>query len=153
MDARGTYEIIMPVEDVAYAACKRPTQKDQPSGQPVLFSKCVNTQSALLRPSCATMSAVRTTADMPAKVQMNAAACLIPCHRISQSVLQLLSSSRLSDIRLQYTYGLYKPLCNREGGKEEGGGFIRTSSQGSHLFPNAETPLLISVTATKIRYT
>lgn len=34
-----THEIIIPVEDVAYAACRRPTIKDQPSGHPELFSK------------------------------------------------------------------------------------------------------------------
>jgi hypothetical protein len=30
----GTHEITIPVEEVVYAACRRPTQKDQPTGQP-----------------------------------------------------------------------------------------------------------------------
>lgn len=29
-----THEITIPVEEVVYAACRRPTQKDQPTGQP-----------------------------------------------------------------------------------------------------------------------
>lgn len=29
-----SYEMIMPVEEVAYAACSRPTQNDHPAGQP-----------------------------------------------------------------------------------------------------------------------
>jgi hypothetical protein len=42
-----SYEMTIPVEDVAYAACKRPTQNDQPGVHPDRGSKEVKTYSAL----------------------------------------------------------------------------------------------------------
>lgn len=68
-----TYEIIMPVDKVPYAACRSLTQNDQPSGQPELFSKCVKTHSGSRRPSLATTRMAMIIAITPAKVQTIAA--------------------------------------------------------------------------------
>lgn len=81
-----THEIIIPVEEVAYAACNRPTMKDQPSGHPELFSKWVNTHSALWRPSAAMARTQTMMAMTAAKVQKIAAVY------VSYSLLVLLVS-------------------------------------------------------------
>lgn len=39
VEGMQSYEMIIPVDEVAYPACNRPTQKDQPAGQPELVSK------------------------------------------------------------------------------------------------------------------
>ncbi len=61
--------MIIPVDEVAYAACNSPTMNDQPSGQPELASKWPNTQAASRRPSLATARMVMASAIMPANVQ------------------------------------------------------------------------------------
>jgi hypothetical protein len=63
----------MPVDEVAYAAWRSPTQKAQPSVQPELFSKWVNTQLASRLPSLAMTRTVIIIAITPAKVQKMAA--------------------------------------------------------------------------------
>lgn len=73
MEITATYEMIMPVEEVAYAACRRPTQKDQPGTQPERGSKVVKTYSAEWRPFFA-MARMHTMMEMrPANVQKMAA--------------------------------------------------------------------------------
>lgn len=64
-----TYDMIIPVEDVAYAACSKPTQKLHPSGQPEDGSKLVKTYSASCRPFFATTRTVTMIAITPTKVQ------------------------------------------------------------------------------------
>ena len=65
----GTYEIIMPVEEVAYAACKRPTQKAHPGVQPDKGSNSVKTNFADRLPSLASARTQTIMAITPAKVQ------------------------------------------------------------------------------------
>ena len=67
--------MIMPVEDVAYAACKRPTQKAHPGVQPDNGSKSVKTNLADRLPSLAKARTQTTMAMTPAKVQKIAKVC------------------------------------------------------------------------------
>lgn len=64
-----TCEITIPVEEVAYAACSRPTQNAQPEGQPDLGSKCPKIYPAELRPLRAMAKTQTTIATRPANVQ------------------------------------------------------------------------------------
>lgn len=61
--------MIIPVEEVAYAAWRRPTQNAQPAGHPEAGSKSVNTNLAERRPSFAMAKTEMTMAITPAKVQ------------------------------------------------------------------------------------
>lgn len=61
--------MIIPVAEVAHEACKRPTQNDQPAGQPACGSKFVKTQSAECLPSFARTRMQTTIAMTPAIVQ------------------------------------------------------------------------------------
>lgn len=70
-----TYEIIIPVEDVAYAAWRSPTQKAHPGGQPELGSKSVKTYAADCLPFLAMARTQTTMAMTPAKVQKIAKVC------------------------------------------------------------------------------
>ena len=63
----------IPVAEVAYAAWRRPTQKDHPSGHPELFSNLVKTQAGSRRPFFATTRITVTRAITPVIVQKMAA--------------------------------------------------------------------------------
>lgn len=64
-----TDEMTIPVDEVAYAACKSPTQKDQPTGQPDCGSNAVNTYSPPCLPSLAIANTQTMTTKIPTKVQ------------------------------------------------------------------------------------
>jgi hypothetical protein len=66
---RETHEITIPVEEVAYAAWSKPTQKAQPSGQPDCGSKCPKTYAPLFLPSFAMTKIQITIAKRPTSVQ------------------------------------------------------------------------------------
>lgn len=61
--------MIIPVDDVAYAACRSPTQKDHPAGHPEDGSKEVNTNSAEFRPPFASTRVTTTMVMTPPNVQ------------------------------------------------------------------------------------
>lgn len=71
----STDEMTIPVDEVAYAACNSPTQKDQPTGQPDWGSKLVKTYSPLCLPFLAITNVQMTMAKTPAKVQKIAKVC------------------------------------------------------------------------------
>lgn len=62
----------IPVEDVAYAACSRPTQNAHPEGQPDLGSKWPKMYPGELRPLWAMAKMQTTMATRPANVQKTA---------------------------------------------------------------------------------
>jgi hypothetical protein len=61
--------MIMPVAEVAYAACNKPMQNDQPEGQPAWDSKWVNTQLPECRPCLAMTSTETIRAMRPIRVK------------------------------------------------------------------------------------
>lgn len=59
----------MPVAEVAYAACNRPIQKDQPAGQPDWGSKSAKTHLPECRPCLATTRTEMIRAIRPMRVK------------------------------------------------------------------------------------